>query len=90
MIYQTPAFIRSLKKLPPKEQELTRQRARKAAEILGHPHLHSSIGLRPFGPYKEFRIGLKLRCLFLLERGDIHLIIVGHHDEIANYIRNNH
>jgi hypothetical protein len=88
-IYQRPAFIRALKKFPPKEQELVRQRARKAAEIIGHPHLHSSIGLRPFGRYKEFRVGLKLRCLFLLESGDMHLVIFGSHDEIATYVKNN-
>jgi hypothetical protein len=88
-IYQRPAFLRAIKKLPPKEQELVRQRARRAAEIIGHPHLHSGIGLRAFGRYREFRAGLNLRCLFLLEGGDMHLIIVGSHDEISTYVRNN-
>jgi mRNA-degrading endonuclease RelE of RelBE toxin-antitoxin system len=88
-IYQRPAFIRALKKLSERNQELVRQRARRMAEILGHPHEHSGIGLRAFGRYREFRIGLKLRCLFLLESGDIHLVIVGTHDEAAAYIRNN-
>ena len=88
-IYQRPAFLRAVKKLPPEEQALVRQRARRAAQIIGHPHLHSGIGLRPFGRYREFRAGLKLRCLFLLESGDMHLVIVGNHDEIAAYIRNN-
>jgi mRNA-degrading endonuclease RelE of RelBE toxin-antitoxin system len=87
-IYQRPAFIRALKKLSEAEQELVRQRARRAAEILGHPHEHSGVGLRAFGRYKEFRAGLHLRCLFLLEGGDIHLIIVGNHDDIASYVRN--
>lgn len=89
MIYQRPAFVRALKKLPSKEQELVRQRARQAEAMLGQPHLHSGIGLRPFGRYQEFRVGLRLRCLFLMESGDIHLVTVGTHDEIANYIRNN-
>jgi len=88
-IYQRPAFLRAMKKLPEKEQEFVRQRARRAAEVLGHPHVHSGIGLRPFGRYKEFRIGLNLRCLFLLEKGDMHLIIVGTHDGISAYVRNN-
>jgi len=88
-IFQRPAFIRSLKKLTEKDQELVRQRARRAAEIIGHPHLHSGIGLRTFGRYREFRTGLKLRCLFLIESGDMHLVIVGTHDEIAAYLRNN-
>ena len=89
MIYQRPAFVRALKKLPAKEQELVRQRARQAESVLGQPHLHSGIGLRPLGQYLEFRTGLRLRCLFLIERGDIHLVTVGTHDEIAAYIRNN-
>ena len=88
-IYQRPAFIRALKKLPAREQELVRQRARKAVEIIGHPHLHAGLGLRPFGRYKEFRVGLHLRCLFLLEGGDMHLIVVGTHDAVSAYIKNN-
>ncbi len=88
-IYQRPAFIRALAKLSDPQQELVRQRARRAAEILGHPHQHSGLGLRPFGRYKEFRAGLHLRCLFLLADGDIHLVMVGTHDEIAAYVRNN-
>jgi hypothetical protein len=88
-IYQRPAFVRAMKALTASEQELVRQRARKAAEIVGHPHLHSGIGLRPFGRYKEFRVGLRLRCLFLIEGGDLHLVTVGNHDSVARYLRNN-
>lgn len=88
-IYQRSAFVRALKKLSESEQELVRQRARRAAEVLGHPHLHSGVGLRPFGRYKEFRAGLHLRCLFLLEGGDMHLVVVGNHGDIAAYVRNN-
>ena len=88
-IYQRPAFVRAMKKLSMKEQELARQRARRAAEILVRPHEHSGIGLRSFGRYKEFRVGLRLRCLFLVEGGDMHLVIIGTHDKIAAYLRNN-
>lgn len=28
--------------------------------VFGRPHLHSGIGLRPFGKYFEFRAGLDL------------------------------
>jgi hypothetical protein len=88
-IYQRPAFIRAFKKLSEAEQEAVRRRAYKAAEVIGFPHLHSGIGLRSIGRYREFRIGLKLRVLFLLEGGDMHLVTVGDHGEIQNYIRNN-
>lgn len=88
-IYQRPAFIRALKKLSEPEQESVRQRARRAAEILGLPHAHSGIGLRNFGRYKEFRVGLKSRVLFLLDGGDMHLVFAGNHDDISAYVRNN-
>lgn len=78
-----------MKKLSLAEQESVRQRARLAESMLGQPHRHSGIGLRPFGRYKEFRIGLNLRCLFLIEGGDMHLVMIGTHDEIAAYLRNN-
>lgn len=87
-IYQRPGFLRAMKGLPAKEQEQVRQRARLAADVVGHPHLHSGVGLRPFGRYKEFRVGLRLRCLFLLEGGEMHLAMVGTHDEVARYVRN--
>lgn len=88
-IYQRPAFIRALRKLPEATQERARLRARQAAAVFGHPHQHAGIGLRSFGRYFEFRIGLDLRCLFLIEAGDMHLVIVGDHNAIAGYVRNN-
>ena len=88
-VFQRSAFIRTLSKLPANEQEAVRQRARRAAEIIGHPHDHSGIGLRSFGRYKEFRVGLKTRVLFLVEGGDMHLVIVGNHDDVSAYVRNN-
>ena len=62
---------------------------RRLEESFGRPHLHARLGLRSFGPYFEFRIGLKLRALFLADSGDLFLVIVGTHDEIRNYIKNN-
>jgi hypothetical protein len=88
-IYQRPAFLRALNKLPAATQTLVRAQARHAAESIGKPHLHSGVGIRPFGPYLEFRVRLDLRCLFLLEGGDLHLVVVGSHKEIATYVRNN-
>jgi hypothetical protein len=88
-IYQRPAFVRAMKKRPATEQEQIRQRARRVAEVIGNPHAHSGLGVRPFGRYFEFRVGLQIRCLFLLEGGDMHLVMVGSHDELSAYIRNN-
>jgi len=88
-VYQRPSFVRALKKLTPAQQEAVRAGARRTAQIIGHPHLHSGSGMRPFGAYKEFRVGLNLRCLFLLEGGDMHLVTVGTHDQVGDYLRNN-
>ncbi len=79
----------ALKKRPADQQEQIRQRARRVAEVIGHPHAHSALGLRPFGRYFEFRVGLHTRCLFLLEGGYMHLVIVGTPDELSAYLRNN-
>ena len=88
-IYQRPAFLRALRKYFDSDQERIRQRARRVAEVIGQPHAHSGFSVRPFGRYFEFRLGLSVRCLFLLEGGDLHLVIVGTHDEVAAYVRNN-
>ena len=88
-IYQRPTFVRAMKKRPEADQEQIRQRARRVAEVIGNPHAHSGLGVRPFGRYFEFRVGLHTRCLFLLDGSDMHLVIVGTHDELSAYIRNN-
>ena len=88
-IYQRPAFVRAMKKRPAAEQEQIRQRARRVAQVMGDPHAHSGLGVRPFGRYFEFRLGLQIRCLFLLEGGDMHLVTVSSHDEVLANIRYN-
>jgi hypothetical protein len=88
-LYQRPAFVRAMKRRPAARQEEIRQRARRVAQVIGDPHAHSGLGIRPFGRYFEFRVGLQIRCLFLLEGGDMHLVMVGSHDELSTYIRNN-
>ena len=88
-LYQRPAFVRALKNRPAAEQEQIRERARRVAEVFGHPQTHSGLGVRQFGRYFEFRVGLQVRCLFLLEGGGLHLVMVGTHGELSAYLRNN-
>jgi hypothetical protein len=89
VIYSLPSFDRARRRLsPPQEAALVAALAR-LETAFGHPHLHAGLGLRPFGRYFEFRIGLQLRSLFLPESGDLLLVIVGTHDQIRAYIRNN-
>ena len=39
------------------------------------------------GNFFEFRSGLKLRVLFVLDAGDAVLITVGNHEDIARWIK---
>ncbi len=88
-IYQRPQFLRRFKKLSLAEQSELRAEALRLPDVIGKPHLHSSVGFRPFGRYFEFRVGLKMRVLFLIENGDAHLVTLGDHDEIRAYVKNN-
>jgi hypothetical protein len=88
-LYQRPQFIRRFKKLDEVAQDELRAVAARLPEVFGRPHLHTGIGLRPFGRYFEFRVGLHLRCLFLAEAGDVHLVTLGSHDEVRAYLKNN-
>lgn len=58
-------------------------------EIFGRPHLHSGIGIRPFGGFYECRVGRDLRVLFVFDEGDFILVTAGNHDAVARFIRDN-
>ena len=88
-IYQRPHFARRFKKLAETDQQELRDAAARLPDIVGRPHLYSGLGLRPFGRYFEFRVGIDLRVLFLVEGGDVHLVTVGTHDEVRAYLKNN-
>ena len=88
MIYQEPGYERRYKKLT------AQQRAKVDSALLlleagfGRPHLHSGIGIRPFGRYLEMRPGLDLRVLFFTDEGDLFLVCMGNHDELRAYVKN--
>ena len=87
-IYQRPHFARRFQKLSDSEQQTVRSAAARLPGIFGRPHENSGMGLRPFGRYFEFRAGISLRVLFLVESGDVHLATVGTHDEVRAYLKN--
>jgi hypothetical protein len=49
--------------------------------------VHQGLGVRKVGKYFEFRVGLRLRVLFLVRKGDAVLVTLGDHDEIARFVR---
>ena len=84
-----PSFVRAFKKLSATEQKNMRLRAAELAEVFGRPHLHAGLGIRRLGNFFEFRSGLKIRVLFVLDGGDAVLITAGNHDDIARWIKDN-
>ena len=82
MIYQRPSFERRYKKLSNSQRAAVDTAIARFESVLGRPHLHGGIGLRPFGRYLEFRAGLSLRVLALPDSGDHFLVCVGNHYEI--------
>jgi hypothetical protein len=87
VIFTRPKFNRAWRSLTAQQQAAVAAIAR-VEPAFGRPHLHSGLGLRPFGKYFEFRAGLELRILFLAEGGDLHLCFVGNHNQVRAFIKN--
>jgi hypothetical protein len=87
MIFTRPRFERAFRLLSAPEQNAVNQAVGRLEPVFGRPHVHSSLGLRPFGKYFEFRAGLNLRILFLPEGGDLFLCFVGNHNQIRAFVR---
>jgi hypothetical protein len=89
VIYSLPSFDRARRRLSPVQESALGVGLRRLEASFGRPHLHGGLGLRSFGRYFEFRVGLQLRGLFLADSGDIFLVTVGTHDDLRNYLKNN-
>jgi len=89
VIYFRPGFERRYRKLTRQQQARVDSAVSGFQEVVGRPHEHSALSLRPFGRYLEFRAGLDLRILALPESGDWFLVCVGNHDAIRAYVKNN-
>ena len=89
MILTRSSYQRAFRRLSPTQQTAANAAISRLPEIFQRQHLHSGIGIRPFGGFYECRIGRDLRLLFLLDQGNFVLVTVGNHDTIARYIRDN-
>ena len=87
MILTRPAYLRAFKRLSSTQQTAINAAIGRLPEVFGRPHMHSGIGIRPFGGFYECRIGRGLRVLFSFDRGDFVLVTVGDHDAVARFIR---
>ena len=87
MIYTRPRFDRALASLTLQQRARVHSAIARLETSFGRPHLHSGIGIRPFGSYFEMRVGLGLRVLFLAEGGDLFLSFVGNHDQAKAFLK---
>ena len=88
-ILSRPSFERAYKNLSSEAQAEVRSAAALLPEAFGKPHVHQGLGVRKVGKYFEFRVGLKLRVLFVVRKGDAILVTVGDHDGIVRFVRDN-
>jgi hypothetical protein len=82
-------YQRAFKRLSSTQQTAVNALIGKLPEIFGRPHLHSGVGIRPFGKFYECRVGRELRVLFVFDEGDFILVTAGNHDAVARFIRDN-
>ena len=54
----------------------------------GQPHLHAGLSIRKIGPdLFECRVDLKMRLVFLAEKGVLTFDFAGNHEDVRNYLR---
>ena len=84
----TERFQKDVSKLSQVERARIFETLLKLPTALKNPHRHAGTGVRKLhhsGIY-EARIGLGLRMVFALRRGDLILAMVGTHDKVRQYL----
>jgi mRNA-degrading endonuclease YafQ of YafQ-DinJ toxin-antitoxin module len=89
VILTRPSYLRAFKRLSPTQKTAVNAAIERLPDIFGRPHLHSGIGIRPFGGFYECRIGRDLRVLFVFDEGNFILVTAGSHDAVVRFIRDN-
>lgn len=86
----TASFERDYQHHNLKEKELVHEVITKLPQQMGKPHSHSGIGIRKIhasGIY-EARLGLGLRMVFALGKGELILHRLGDHETVRKYLKN--
>jgi mRNA-degrading endonuclease YafQ of YafQ-DinJ toxin-antitoxin module len=89
VILTRSSYRRAFQRLSATQQAAVNAAVARLPEAFGRPHLHSGIGIRPFGGFYECRIVRDMRVLFAFDRGDFVLVTAGNHDSLARFIREN-
>ena len=86
-----PSFDRSVKGSQGKEKEEIKNIAIQTIDILGRDRMiHKGIGLKRLKEnFWEVRCGLKERILFRWDDDLVEFILVGNHNDIKRYLKNN-
>jgi hypothetical protein len=79
------------KRVPQGEQDEITARLTELQNTFGRPHLHSGLGLRRLrGDAFEFRASRARRIIFIfLKPNRLRLLMVGNHDDVRTWIREN-
>ena len=72
------------------DRETVKRTLREIPNAFGRPHLHGGIGLRRLRPgLWECRVGLDWRPLFVREGSALIVVMIGTHDEVRHYLKDN-
>lgn len=85
----TDRFVRDVRALHDAERAAAFDAILGLPGALAAPHAHAGLGLRKLhgsGIY-EVRVGLRLRLVFALAKGEAVLLRVGDHDEVRRYLK---
>jgi hypothetical protein len=88
-IFSRNSYDRAVKHLTPQQLAEINAALSRLPVMFGQPHQHSGAGIRRYGIFFEFRVGLKLRVVFTREAGDIILLTVGNHDHVRAWVKEN-
>ena len=85
-----PAFERTARRLPPDRKERVKSAVRQLVIFFETQQLPQGLGLKRLrGDFWEVRAGLGDRIIFRLSGELVEFAIVGNHDEVARFLRQN-
>ncbi len=71
------------------DRELVKSAAKQLIQAIQNNIKPSGLGLKKLGEdIWEVRVGIRTRVLFLLLPGELRFLLVGNHDEVKKYLKN--
>ena len=83
-----PELIKQLLALPLAQRKAAWESLSLLSEAFGHPHAHSSLGIRKLRPHLfGCRVRLDLRLLFKDRDTGVEVFWIGNHDRVQGFLR---